>query len=507
MGGPLISLSRRTFVGGTSAAAALAPSILSPAAAQGQSIEQWGTFEASFRGPSGGNPFVDVDFGATFTQGSRSISAPGFYDGQGVYRVRFMPPTTGVWRFRTRSNARQLNGKTGGFTAVAPAAANHGPVRVLDKYRFGYADGTIYRQVGTTSYAWTSQTDALQERTLRTLASSPFNKMRMQVFPKWFNYNHVEPPTYPFEGQAPNRWDFTRFNPAFFQNLERRIGQLRDMNIEADLILFHPYDEGHWGFDRMGAENDDRYVRYVIARLAAYRNVWWSLANEFDFFKTMTTSDFERIGQLVARTDPHGHLTSIHNQRGFFDHSRPWITHLSVQSDVLESAPKWIEQYGKPVIYDEARYEGNISQGWGDIDPVRMTAVFWKLHVSGAFAGHGETYLNEREELWWSKGGELVGQSPARIAFFKQIIDAAPAAAVPLPHRNTWGVEGQYYLTYLWDRQHASQSYRLPTDGQFRADVIDTWNMTITRVPGTLSGQVTIPLPTRPYMAIRVTRI
>lgn len=502
-----MGFSRRTFVGGTTVAAAFAPAILSGAGAQGRRVEQWGTFEASFRGPSGGNPFVDVDFGATFAQGSRSISAPGFYDGQGVYRVRFMPPTAGVWRFRTRSNARQLNGKSGAFTALAPSPGNRGPVHVLDKYRFGYADGSIYRQVGTTCYAWTSQTEALQERTLRTLASAPFNKLRMQVFPKWFNYNHVEPPLYPFVGQAPNQWDFTRFNPVFFQNLERRIGQLRDMNVEADLILFHPYDEGHWGFDRMGAGNDDRYVRYVIARLAAYRNVWWSLANEYDFFKTMKAEDFERIGQLVAKTDPHGHLTSIHNQRGFFDHKRPWVTHCSVQSDVLESAPKWIEEYGKPVIYDEARYEGNISQGWGDIDPVRMTAVFWKLHVSGAFAGHGETYLNEREELWWSKGGELVGQSPARIAFFKQIIDGAPRESGPLPDRNMWGVQGQYYLTYLWDRQHASQSYRLPEDGRFRADVIDTWNMTITPVPGALSGRATIPLPTRPYLAIRVRRI
>ena len=34
-----------------------------------------------------------------------------------------------------------------------------------------------------------------------------------------------------------------------------------------------------------GAAVDDRYLRYVVARLAAYRNVWWSLANEYDFRK------------------------------------------------------------------------------------------------------------------------------------------------------------------------------------------------------------------------------
>ncbi|HEX8302654.1 DUF5060 domain-containing protein [Sphingomonas sp.] len=500
-------VSRRELVASGAFAVAAGPAILSSAVAKTKAIEQWGIFEASYRGRIAGNPFVDVDFGATFTLGDRAIEVPGFYDGQGIYRVRFMPPFMGAWAYRTRSNARELNGKRGAFTATAPRPGNHGPVRVQDKYRFAYADGTPYRQVGTTCYAWTCQTDALQDRTLKTLASSPFNKMRMGVFPKWFNYNHVEPPSYPFEGQAPAKWDFTRFNPAYFQNLEHRIGQLGAMGIEADLILFHPYDEGHWGFDRMGAENDDRYVRYVIARLAAYRNVWWSLANEWDFFKTMTAADFERIGQLVAKTDPFAHLCSIHNQRTFFDHNRPWVTHLSVQNDNPENAQTYIAQYGKPVVFDEARYEGNISQGWGDISAERMVAMFWKTHIQGAFCGHGETYLNDREELWWSKGGELVGQSPARIAFFKQVIDGAPPEAAPLAHRNTWGVEGKYYLTYLWDRQHASQGYRLPADGQFRADILDTLAMTATPVPGAFSGVATIPLPSKPYLAIRVVRI
>src|SRR5436305_2101684 len=72
--------------------------------------------------------------------------------------------------------------------------------------------------------------------------------------------------------------DYTRFVPAFFQNLEKRIEQLQALGIEADLILFHPYD--HWGYALMPPEVDDAYLAYVVARLAAYRNVWWSVANE-----------------------------------------------------------------------------------------------------------------------------------------------------------------------------------------------------------------------------------
>ena len=64
--------------------------------------------------------------------------------------------------------------------------------------------------------------------------------------------------------------DFIRVPETYYENLEERVGQLRDLGIVADLILFHPYDEGHWGFDRMPAAADDRYVRYVPELTSAF---------------------------------------------------------------------------------------------------------------------------------------------------------------------------------------------------------------------------------------------
>jgi hypothetical protein len=76
-----------------------------------------------------------------------------------------------------------------------------------------------------------------------------------------------------------------------------------------------------------------------------------------------------------------------------------------------------------------------------------------------------------------------------------------------LAERNTWGVQGEYYLTYLWDRQHATQSYSLPEGAQFRADIIDTIAMTITPVEKSLTGHAEIVLPIKPFLAIRVVRV
>ena len=183
-------------------------------------------------------------------------------------------------------------------------------------YDFGYADGTPYFPFGTTCYAWTHQPAALQQQTIETLRQAPFNKMRMCIFPKWYTYNQDEPPVYPFP-RAQGQNDYTRFVPEFFHNLETRIAQLQSLGIEADLILFHPYD--HWGYALMPPEVDDRYLRYVVARLAAFRNVWWSVANEWDFVKGKKIADWDRYFRILQESDPYGRLRSIHHSGPMYD--------------------------------------------------------------------------------------------------------------------------------------------------------------------------------------------
>jgi len=260
-------------------------------------IELWGCGELVLSGPKRGNPFLDVALGAEFRYKHRVVLVDGFYDGDGIYRVRFMPDTMGVWHYETRSNCPDLDGITGQFTCVEPSPGNHGPVRVAHTYHFAYADGTPYIPIGTTCYAWVHQGEALEEQTLATLAEALFNKIRMCVFPKDYLYNKNEPEYYPFERSEEGVSDLARFDPAFFRHFEKRVGQLMDLGIEADIILFHPYDR--WGYATMDAEVDDRYLRYVVARLAAYRNVWWSMANEFDLMASKTMADWDRFFHIV----------------------------------------------------------------------------------------------------------------------------------------------------------------------------------------------------------------
>ena len=72
--------------------------------------------------------------------------------------------------------------------AALPTA--HGPVMVRNQHHFAYADGTPHFPFGTTCYAWVHQSEDLQRQTLETLRTAPFNKIRMCVFPKSYEYNH-----------------------------------------------------------------------------------------------------------------------------------------------------------------------------------------------------------------------------------------------------------------------------------------------------------------------------
>lgn len=465
-------------------------------------VEQWGMYEISLPCQYIGNPFTEVNLTATFTQADQQMSVAGFYDGNGVFKVRFMPDKTGDWSYSTQSNVPELQGKTGSFTCVKATENNHGPVRVANTYFMEYADGTPYYQIGTTCYAWTHQGDSLEEVTLNTLKSSSFNKLRMCIFPKSYVHNFNEPEFYVFERDSAGKNDYSRFNPAYFQHLEKRLKQLQDMNIEADIILLHPYDR--WGYATMPDTTDAFYLKYVMARLSAYRNVWWSMANEFDFMSDKNMDDWHRIFQVVCANDPYNHLRSIHNGFVLYNHALPWVTHASIQSTHFDSARVWSQRFKKPLIYDECRYEGDIDQGWGNMSAQEMAAMFWRGLITASYVGHGETYNHPSDILWWAKGGVLHGQSPERIQFFKNYFQQIPLKRFAPIDELSAGVEGELYWYYFGDKTPKEYTFKLPAHQRYRVEMIDTWNMTTDTLDGLYEGTFTLPFPDKKYMAVRI---
>ncbi len=513
-------------------AAGLSAPLAAGAKAAPAGVERWGVFELALDGPKTGNPFADVTLAAEFRQGEARHVVPGFYDGDGVYRVRFSPGTDGAWTWRTRSNVKALNGHAGGFTATAPQPSNHGPVRVTaDGYHFAHADGTPFRQIGTTCYSWAQQSDARCDETLKTLAASPFNKMRMLVFP-----NVAAEPVAPFvaTGPGPKDWDAARFNPAFFRRFEDRVARLGALGIQADVILFHPYDKAH-GYNDMTAAEDEHYLRYIVARLSAYRHVWWSMANEFDLIRTKTTADWDRVFQVVRDADPYGRLRSMHNCHVFYDNRKPWVTHSSIQngSAVVDDSRAEIyrDVWEKAVVFDEVCYEGHIEARWGQLSGEELVSRFWHGTVAGTYVGHSEVLTNDgsgADASWLGKGGGLLGTSAPRLAFLKRVMEAGPAPGIePVDKwwdRHLGGQAGSYYLRYFGRETPAEWAFELPKTGlnggeMFRVEVLDTWNMTMTPVEGVFTlgasdkhsfrdpARAEVALPGKPWIAVRVVKV
>ena len=521
-------------------------------------VEKWSMIELRFKGKNDGNPFTDYEIHAEFKGESEKKYVSGFYDGDGVYIIRFMPAFVGNYRYKVegsffekgKSDEVEMSGE---FHVTEPTSPhNHGMVRVLDKKYLEYTDGTPHYSFGTTCYAWVHQKEELQEQTLCTLKNSSFNKIRFCIFPKFYRYNEEEPEVYPyirgerrgFDEERLKRnitmlfhtqkeiaditdFDCYQFNVEMFRKFDQRIAQLCEIGIEADIILMHPYDK--WGFANMSMECDKLYLNYVTARYGAYRNVWWSMANEYDL-TTKTVEDWEELAETVRQADPYGHLLSIHNCMKFYDYHKEWITHCSMQRidfyKHIELTDEYLKEYEKPVIWDEICYEGNINMGWGNISGEEMVRRFWETSVRGGFAGHGETYESENDILWWSHGGVLKGTSEPRIGFLRKIMEETQGGflketkrafdeAVGIPYRTEEVprhpfldpiIYADYELHYYGFTRPSNKEFEFPEDRKFSVEVIDTWNMTITDV-GIHSGYTRIELPGREYMAIRIRRV
>ena len=126
-------------------------------------VRKYEIFEITLDYSGKGNLFREVQFKGQFTHQSKIKTISGFYDGDGKFKLRFMPERSGTWYYRTSSNIEALNNIEGRFVCVDPEKNSHGMVRVANTYHFEYDDGTPYYPFGTTCYAWIHQEEEIQQ--------------------------------------------------------------------------------------------------------------------------------------------------------------------------------------------------------------------------------------------------------------------------------------------------------------------------------------------------------
>lgn len=511
-------------------------------------MEQFRMCELEFKGETLTKDWARIDLTAEFSCGDKTQKVTGFYAGDGVYKVRFLPEESGTWSYRVTGCVTAE-----GMVRVEPAKeGSRGLVRA-EECHFRSQNGQLFYPFGTTVYALMHQDDELVKTTFESLREAPFNKVRFCVFPKSYDYNHNEPPVFAFEKKEDGSWDVNRPCIAFWDRLDAVFKGLEAMDIQGDLILFHSYDR--WGFAKMSQEENLIYLDYLLRRVSAWPNLWWSLANEYDLMmRDISLADWEEIECFVADHDPYHHLLSNHNCFAVWDYSRPNVTHVSIQTKMLTRISEWRKKYKKPVIVDECCYEGTVQRFWGSISGREMTNRFWRVVTTGGYCTHGETFMDwENEVLWWARGGKLKGESPKRIAFLKDIVESLPGsiepvdpmlagilnmtpeereetkkhapekfkgfldaigrlgdelpmfASVEFEYRGRCGEDA--YLTFYDLRTCEFDELELPEDKTYRIELIDTWEMTRETLIEKASGKTEIRLPAKEGMAVLATRI
>jgi hypothetical protein len=379
---------------------------------EAEDVAKWSVKEITLAA-RGTYAYTDEGVTATFT-GPSGIQkmVHGFWDGGSTWRIRFAPTREGAWSYTTTSSDAGLNGKTGGFTCVAPKAGNHGFLRRDSNNRtsFVWDDGSRYFMWGQTYYdvMLNVQANGGWKTAVDNSLANGMNKIRFHVYPLRSYGSGIEDTTYPqtipYGGtsSSPNR---DQLNNSFWQGLDAYVKYLESKGVVADLILFNTYvPQGalQWGTQAQ----DERFLRYALARYAAFHNVIWCVSNEWAV-SGKAQSYIDILGSIVRNDDPwiaEGSFLrplSVHQNTGvafqFFGSN--WPVHASVQFGVRNktyaNGDEWSNAsitsnlgHSMPVVNDEYGYIGEKT-------PINLTrtqhrSCIWGIATSGGYGSAGD---------------------------------------------------------------------------------------------------------------------
>ncbi|MBQ6107644.1 MAG: DUF4038 domain-containing protein, partial [Thermoguttaceae bacterium] len=252
-----------------------------------KTVERWTAAEWEFHAAQDwteAQAFSDVTLDVTFTSEKGTVLVvPAFWDGGNVWRVRFAPTETGIWRFETRCTPEDpgLNGQTGTLKAVPYAGElevfRRGFVTTREglKY-FVYADGTPFFYLGDTHWSMVAEEfDEPGPNAGDLKVESHFKTIVDRRVQQGFTVYQSEP-----IGKKIQFADGIQLSDVEgFQSMDRYFAYIAQAGrTHATAQFFSPSE-------RKAIENDEAYLerltRYWAARYAAYP-VFWTLGQEVD---------------------------------------------------------------------------------------------------------------------------------------------------------------------------------------------------------------------------------
>jgi hypothetical protein len=222
----------------------------------------------------------------------RTYLMPAFWDGsRNKMIVRFTPTEAGPWTFKVTSNVTSFDGMEGAFNAAASDAP--GFVNVANVHHWATDNKKAHLWMGYIADRFSFSGAAEFDRELNRAAQNKFNHFRGSIL-----------------GDAQDRalvyLGADRPNPAYFDELDRRIGEIHKRGITTDLMLASDPDCITALFPDEPARA--RFVRYIVARYAAF-NITWQGLGEFEDYSDGRAL-LKELGLDLKKLDPYQHPRS-----------------------------------------------------------------------------------------------------------------------------------------------------------------------------------------------------
>ena len=283
------------------------------------------------RQPGVANPFTEVAVTGEFArEGSRRSgwTASAMRPTAACSACGLCQPPLGGMPFPCVTVRAISSARTPRFTARD--GQRRGQLRVDPQYpeHFLWAGtGEHYFWNGTTTYylmGW--EDDAVIRQAIDRLAALKVNRLRVLVYGRnndrpWDQpvkttdafklFLNPWPAARPDDIKNPG-FDLKRFNVPFWQKYERMLRHARERDVIVSVIFFIGGQVLPTPFAAY-SEDEQRYYRYGVARLAAFANITWDLGNEHDFHRDVPKW-CDWLGPRVKEWDPYDHLLSAHNK-------------------------------------------------------------------------------------------------------------------------------------------------------------------------------------------------
>lgn len=339
-------------------------------------VPRWGRFEAAVgNGRIYRDPYADVTLNVTYTRPDGTpVAFWGFYDGGSTWKIRFMPDQVGEWRY-TAAFSDGSPGAAGTFICRPSSLPGMLARDEANPLWFGFKGGKHLfvrgLHVGDRFFA----------------ANWPDEKRR--AFLDWAQeqgYNLLSIASHYLNRDAPGRgrgWETPRLWPldaSEYARMERILDELGRRR-----MLVYPF-AGFFGqsssYPRDPADQE-RYLRYTLARLGAYWNVLLNVAGPEPNVGRgwLPGADVVRLAERIRALDVFGHPLSVHNRTGDDPYrDSQWSTYGILQgpktTDRRRLAAGLLANHhpAKPLLAQETLWPGNVNHPAYTLDDLRKNA-------------------------------------------------------------------------------------------------------------------------------------